>query len=139
MSQFIDGKRCQSLHGRASVVRDPSNGDTIAEITLAEPDDVDRAVQAARAAFPGLGERSTSGSFYCADDIRSAAAGAHGGVAQLESRQAGKPIRLAREFDVAGTIDNVAFFAGAARHLEGKATASTPQTTPPQSVGSRSG
>ena len=40
MSQFIDGKRCESLHGRASVVRDPSNGDTIAEITLAEPDDL---------------------------------------------------------------------------------------------------
>ncbi|TPW91488.1 aldehyde dehydrogenase family protein, partial [Schumannella luteola] len=43
--------------------------------------------------------------------------------AQLESRQAGKPIRLTREFDVPGTIDNVAFFSGAARNLEGKATA----------------
>ena len=44
-------------------------------------------------------------------------------IAQLESRQAGKPIRLAREFDVPGTVDNVDFFAGAARNLEGKATA----------------
>jgi hypothetical protein len=44
-------------------------------------------------------------------------------LAQLESRQAGKPIRLAREFDVPGTVDNVAFFAGAARSLEGRATA----------------
>ena len=41
---------------------------------------------------------------------------------QLETRQAGKPIRLTREFDVPGTIDNIAFFAGAARNLEGKAT-----------------
>ena len=42
-------------------------------------------------------------------------------LASVESRQAGKPIRLATEFDVPGTVDNTAFFAGAARNLEGKA------------------
>ncbi|HEY2044428.1 MAG TPA: aminobutyraldehyde dehydrogenase [Jatrophihabitans sp.] len=42
--------------------------------------------------------------------------------ADIESRQAGKPIRLATEFDVPGTVDNAAFFAGAARNLEGRAT-----------------
>ena len=36
-------------------------------------------------------------------------------LASVESRQAGKPIRLATEFDVPGTVDNTAFFAGAAR------------------------
>ena len=41
--------------------------------------------------------------------------------ATTESRQAGKPIRLSTEFDVPGTVDNTAFFAGAARNLEGKA------------------
>ena len=40
-----------------------------------------------------------------------------------EVSQTGKPVRLATEFDVPGSIDNIAFFAGAARHLEGKATA----------------
>jgi betaine-aldehyde dehydrogenase len=43
--------------------------------------------------------------------------------ATVESRQAGKPIRLTSEFDVPGTVDNVAFFAGAARHVQGQATA----------------
>ncbi len=43
-------------------------------------------------------------------------------LAQLESRQAGKPIRLAREFDVPGTVDNTAFFGAAARRLDGMAT-----------------
>jgi betaine-aldehyde dehydrogenase len=38
----------------------------------------------------------------------------------VESRGTGKPIKLTTEFDVPGTIDNVAFFAGAARNLEGK-------------------
>ncbi len=40
-----------------------------------------------------------------------------------EVSQTGKPVRLATEFDVPGSVDNIAFFAGAARHLEGKATA----------------
>ena len=40
-----------------------------------------------------------------------------------EVSQTGKPARLASEFDVPGSIDNVDFFAGAARHLEGKASA----------------
>src|SRR5262249_54430787 len=44
-------------------------------------------------------------------------------LARTESRQAGKPIRLSTGFDVPGTIDNVAFFAGTARNLEGKAAA----------------
>jgi betaine-aldehyde dehydrogenase len=42
-------------------------------------------------------------------------------LAQAETAQTGKPIRLSREFDVPGSIDNVSFFAGAARNLEGKA------------------
>ncbi len=123
MSQFIDGRRCPALSGQADVVRDPSNGEVVAEITLAGPDDVDRAVQAARAAFPAWSgatpaDRSTAlVAFARLLDDRAEE------FAQLESRIAGKPIRLTREFDVPGTIDNVAFFAGAARHLQGQATA----------------
>jgi hypothetical protein len=44
-------------------------------------------------------------------------------IADAETKQTGKPIRLSTEFDVPGTIDNVEFFAGTARNLEGKATA----------------
>ena len=40
-----------------------------------------------------------------------------------EVRQTGKPIRLATEFDVPGWVDNIEFFAGVARNLEGKASA----------------
>ena len=52
MSQFIDGRLDESLSGRTDVVRDPSNGEVVAEVSLAGPEDVDRAVQAARAAYP---------------------------------------------------------------------------------------
>ncbi len=102
---------------------DPSNGDVLEEAALATAEDVDDAVAAARRAQPAWGalppgERSAA--LYRLSELLGGAAEE---LAQLESRQAGKPIRLAREFDVPGTVDNVAFFAGAARHLAGSATA----------------
>lgn len=123
MSQYIDGQRREALTGVRDVVRDPSTGEVVAEITLAGPEDVDAAVAAARAAFPGWsgatpGERSAA--LHALAGLLEAEAE---DLAQTESRQAGKPIRLAREFDVPGTIDNTAFFAGAARALEGQASA----------------
>ncbi|GAA3561455.1 gamma-aminobutyraldehyde dehydrogenase [Microlunatus spumicola] len=123
MSQYIDGRRREALTGVHDVVRDPSTGEVVADLTLAGPDDVEAAVAAARAAFPGWsgatpGERSAA--LHALAGLLEAEAE---DLAQTESRQAGKPIRLAREFDVPGTIDNTAFFAGAARTLEGQATA----------------
>ncbi|MGI3780221.1 MAG: gamma-aminobutyraldehyde dehydrogenase, partial [Janthinobacterium lividum] len=101
----------------------PSTGEVVADITLAGADDVDAAVAAARAAFPGWsgatpGERSAA-----LQSLASLLEAEAEELAQTESRQAGKPIRLAREFDLPGTIDNTSFFAGAARTLEGQATA----------------
>ena len=122
MSQFIDGKRCESLSGQSDVVRDPSNGTV-----------VERSACRARGRRPrGAGGASRVPEWANATPVDRSAVlttfarllGERGEeFAQLESRQAGKPIRLAREFDVPGTIDNVAFFAGAARNLEGKASA----------------
>ncbi|CCH79600.1 Gamma-aminobutyraldehyde dehydrogenase [Nostocoides japonicum T1-X7] len=122
MSQFIDGTRRESVSGRPWEVRDPSNGDLVAQVTLADGADVEAAVAAARAAFPGWSRATpVERSGVLATFARLLEDRAEE-IAQLESRQAGKPIRLAREFDVPGTIDNVAFFSGAARNLEGKAT-----------------
>jgi betaine-aldehyde dehydrogenase len=123
VSQYVNGRRREALHGSKDVVRDPSTGEVVAEITLAGADDVDAAVAAAKSAFPSWstatpGERSAA--LHALAGLLEAEAE---DLAQTESRQAGKPIRLAREFDVPGTVDNTAFFAGAARTLEGQATA----------------
>ncbi|WP_375431685.1 gamma-aminobutyraldehyde dehydrogenase [uncultured Friedmanniella sp.] len=123
MSQFIDGRREESRSGRTDTVRDPSNGQVVAEITLAGAEDVDRAVHAARTAFPAWSRAAPAERSAVLTTFARLLEERAEEIAQLESRQAGKPIRLAREFDVPGTVDNVAFFAGAARHLEGQATA----------------
>ncbi len=90
---------------------------------MATPADVDVAVASARAAQPGWAtatpaERSAV-LFALAELLETRASD----VIAEEVSQTGKPVRLATEFDVPGSIDNIAFFAGAARHLEGKATA----------------
>ncbi|WP_440709089.1 gamma-aminobutyraldehyde dehydrogenase [Herbiconiux sp. YIM B11900] len=122
MSQFIDGERVDGSSGESIDVIDPSTGETITTVTLAGTDDVNRAVQAARAAFPAWSRATPAERSAVLTRFAVLMEERAEEFAQLESRQAGKPIRLAREFDVPGTIDNIAFFAGAARNLEGKAT-----------------
>ncbi|NHI19381.1 gamma-aminobutyraldehyde dehydrogenase [Phycicoccus endophyticus] len=122
MHQYIGGERRAASTGESLEVLDPSTDETLETVTLAGPDDVDAAVAAARDAFEEWSratplERSTVLARAAALlDERAE------DLARLESRQAGKPIRLAREFDVPGTVDNTAFFAGAARRLDGLAS-----------------
>ncbi|MFI7010619.1 gamma-aminobutyraldehyde dehydrogenase [Streptomyces sp. NPDC050145] len=119
-ANFVGGRLTQGTSGRTHAVVDPATGTDVFTYELAGTADVDAAVASAREAFPGWagatpGERS---------DAMHAFAGALAEraeeFARLESLQCGKPLKLSREFDVPGTVDNTAFFAGAARHLQGQ-------------------
>jgi len=104
-------------------VINPATGEAVAELALATPADVDIAVTSARAALPAWsGATPAERSAVLAKLAEIVDANAADIVAE-EVSQTGKPVRLATEFDVPGSVDNIAFFAGAARHLEGKATA----------------
>ena len=121
-SSWIDGAPV-STAGASHDVINPATGDIVAQMALATAADVDVAVASARAAQPGWSaatpaERSAV-LFTLAEILEANAAD----IVSEEVSQTGKPVRLATEFDVPGSVDNVAFFAGAARHLEGKATA----------------
>ncbi|UYQ77298.1 gamma-aminobutyraldehyde dehydrogenase [Glutamicibacter sp. JL.03c] len=120
--QFINGRVTEGSSGQYTSVTNPATGAEIASIQLAGTADVDAAVAAAKAAFgPWSTTIPAERSAVLAKFARLMEERAED-FAQLESAQAGKPIRLAREFDVPGTIDNIDFFSGAARNLEGKAT-----------------
>ncbi|MGC0374488.1 gamma-aminobutyraldehyde dehydrogenase [Streptomyces sp. SAI-229] len=119
-AQFIAGRPAKGTSGRTHTVVDPATGAEVYTYGLAGPDDVDAAVAAAREAFPGWagatpGERSDALHRFAA-----VVADRAEDFARAESLQCGKPLKLSREFDVPGTIDNIAFFAGAARHLTGQ-------------------
>ncbi|MFF2203832.1 gamma-aminobutyraldehyde dehydrogenase [Streptomyces sp. NPDC058145] len=120
-AQFIAGRLTKGTSGRTHTVVDPATGEEVYTYDLAGADDVDAAVAAAREAFPGWaaatpGERSDALHRFAAVLAERAEE-----FARAESLQCGKPLKLTREFDVPGTIDNTAFFAGAARHLQGQA------------------
>ncbi|AZM91510.1 MULTISPECIES: gamma-aminobutyraldehyde dehydrogenase [Streptomyces] len=120
-AQYIDGRLRPGTSGRSHTVVDPATGEEVLTYELAGTADVDEAVAAAKRAFPGWsaatpGERSDALHRLAAVLAEQAA-----DFAYAESLQCGKPLKLSTEFDVPGTIDNTAFFAGAARHLQGQA------------------
>lgn len=120
-SNYIGGK-AGAGDGPELPVIDPSTGEVIWTYRSDTAATVAEAVEAAEAAHP-VWSASTpaerSGVLHAlAVELEKVAED----LAQAETAQAGKPIRLSREFDVPGSIDNVSFFAGAARHLEGQAS-----------------
>ncbi|MFH8365295.1 gamma-aminobutyraldehyde dehydrogenase [Streptomyces sp. NPDC018031] len=120
-AQYIDGRLTEGSSGHVHTVVDPATGEKVLDYRTASRADVDAAVAAATAAYPGWagatpGERSDALHRFAAVLADQAAE-----LAAAESLQCGKPLRLSTEFDVPGTIDNTAFFAGAARNLEGRA------------------
>src|SRR5437763_2924807 len=87
-------------------------------------EDVEHAVAAAREAFnDGRWSGLTHGERAAALEKLAMALEAHSSeLAELDSLDAGKPIKLARDSDIPFAIDNLHFFAGAARHIVGTAT-----------------
>lgn len=118
---WIDGEPV-TTGGPTHTVTNPATGAPVVEFALAGPGDVDTAVASARRALPGWsGATPAERSAVLAKLARLADEATDTLVAE-EVAQCGKPVRLAREFDVPGSIDNIDFFSGAARLLEGKAS-----------------
>src|SRR3954447_26783965 len=109
MYQFIDGERRRGTSSTTIDLVDPSCGEAYDAIQLASHHDVEAAVQAARRAFGGWSGTTPRERAEILDRISVAVAARAEGFGGAESREPGKPIRLAREFDVPGTVDNVAF------------------------------
>jgi betaine-aldehyde dehydrogenase len=119
---LIDGEDVATATTRT--VHDPATGEPIAEVADARAAEADRAVAAARAAFRrGDWSRITPGERAgvldrLADLLQERA----DEFARAESHNTGKPLKFSSAFDVPLSIDNLRFFAAAARNLEGKAS-----------------
>ena len=118
---LIGGIFTDSVSGATMDVINPATGETIAQVPSCTAEDVDNAVQAAKDALPEWldatpGERAAL--LHSLADVIDENAEE---LAQLESRNVGKPIGLARE-EMGFGADNLRFFAGASRLLEGKST-----------------
>jgi betaine-aldehyde dehydrogenase len=120
---LINGELVDSVSGRKVEVIGPASGEPIAEVPATTAEDVEHAVNAAREAFDdGRWSKLSHGSRAAILEKLATALEAHAAeLAGLESQDAGKPIKLARDSDIPFAIDNLHFFAGAARHLSGTA------------------
>jgi acyl-CoA reductase-like NAD-dependent aldehyde dehydrogenase len=118
---LIGSERLQAADGRTFATLDPATGREIAQVAHGGPEDVDRAVAAAREAFadgawsslPAAGRERLMASLADAVEERAAE------FAQIESLDNGKPVGLAQYVDVAGTVAHLRYFAGWPTKIEG--------------------
>jgi betaine-aldehyde dehydrogenase len=120
LQNFIDGEFVDAADRETEEVTNPATGEVIAEMQLSGAEDVDRAVAAAKRAFPGWagttpGERAAA-IIRLADLLEEHAEE----LADLEAADAGKPRGAFLEDEMPFLCDNLRFFAGAGRVLEGK-------------------
>ncbi|MDT0396021.1 MULTISPECIES: gamma-aminobutyraldehyde dehydrogenase [Streptomyces] len=120
-AQFIAGRPAKGTSGRTHTVVNPATGQDVYTYELAGTADVDTAVTAARQALTTWAAATPAERSDTLHRFAEVVADRAEDFARTESLQCGKPLKLTREFDVPGTIDNIAFFAGAARHLQGQA------------------
>jgi 1-pyrroline dehydrogenase len=121
LQNFIDGEFVSAAEGGTDAVLNPATGEEIAQVASSTQADVDRAVQAARKAFDAGWSTATPGErslalLRIADAIEERA----DEIAQLEAANAGKPINAFKDDEIPFMVDNLRYFAGAARNMEGK-------------------
>ena len=119
---YVGGEWVDSAGGETMEVLNPSTGETIAEVARSTAEDADHAVEAAKDALPGVARDSTPGEraemlLKLADVIEENAEE----LAQIESQERRQADRLPRGTRCPCEADNLRFFAGAARVLEGRA------------------
>jgi betaine-aldehyde dehydrogenase len=120
LRNFVDGEYVAPADGETEPIINPATGAVIGHAPLSSPEDVDRAVQAARRAFEGWstatpGERSLA-LLRLADSLEEHA----DEIVEIEVNNAGKPINAFRDDEIPFMVDNLRFFAGVARDLEGR-------------------
>jgi betaine-aldehyde dehydrogenase len=122
LKNMIDGKFVAPADGKREDVINPATGEVIAKAPLSGKGDVDAAVKAAKAAFEEWGVTTPADRsnrlLKIADTIEERAEE----IADLEAADAGKPRAAFLEDEIPFMVDNLRYFAGAARNLEGRAT-----------------
>ena len=121
LNNFIDGEPAEPADGRRDPVLNPATGETIAEAPASSGEDVDRAVAAARRAFPAYASLTPGERAKMLLDLADALEDHAEEIVELEAANAGKPVAAFRDDEIPFMVDNLRFFAGAGRCLEGRA------------------
>jgi 1-pyrroline dehydrogenase len=118
---LIGGEWASSVSGETMEVINPATGEVIAEVPRCDADDVDRAVEAAKQVLPDWLDKTPKDRSELLHKLADVLEENAEELAQLESVNVGKPLMASRD-EMPFSADNLRFFAGAARNLEGKST-----------------
>jgi len=116
---LIGGELVEAASGETMDVIAPATGETIAKVPRCGAEDVDRAVSAAQAALPAWLDKTPKERSELLHALAGVLEDNAEELAQLESVNVGKPLMASRD-EMPFSADNLRFFAGAARNLEGK-------------------
>jgi betaine-aldehyde dehydrogenase len=123
LKNFINGSHVAAKSGETLDIVNPANGEVYATSPVSSESDVDTAYKAADKAFEAWSQTTPSerqlALFRIADALEARAEE----MADVESKNTGKPRSTLVEYEVMVSVDQIRFFAGAARNLEGRATA----------------
>jgi aminomuconate-semialdehyde/2-hydroxymuconate-6-semialdehyde dehydrogenase len=114
LTHWIDGEAREAASGRWLPVFDPATGTAFAEVASGDMQDVETAISAAERAYPAW---SALPNFERARWLEKLADALEAGLedfAHAESRDGGKPLKLARDVEIPRAISNLRFFAHAA-------------------------
>lgn len=119
VQNFIDGTLRDSAEGRTAVLVDPATGKEFAEAPVSGPADIDAAMNAASRAFPSWRDATPSERSLALLRIADALEERRKDLVQAECENTGKPFQLTMDEELPPMVDQIRFFAGAARMLGG--------------------
>ena len=121
LRNFVNGASVEAADGRTSELINPSTGQVFASAPVSGATDVDRAYVAADAAFEIWSNTTPSERQMALLTIADAFEAHADELVALESENTGKPVAVTAAEEIPPMIDQIRFFAGAARVLEGRA------------------
>jgi acyl-CoA reductase-like NAD-dependent aldehyde dehydrogenase len=116
---FINGEFRPAASGKTFPTFNPGNGEVVARLAECDEEDIDAAVRAAVAAFPGWRRRTGAARAKLLMKLAQLVESHGPKLAEFESINAGKPIRDSRAIDAITAIDALEYFAGMATKIEG--------------------
>ena len=120
LSNFINGKSVESTSGETTTLINPATAQSFATAPKSNAADVDLAMKSAAAAFEGWRDSTPSERQRALLKIADAIESRADEFVATESENCGKPMGLTASEEVPPMVDQIRFFAGAARNLEGK-------------------
>ena len=120
LGNFVNGKTVPAADGSAYDVIDPTTGEVYATAPMSRAEDVDRAMTAAATAFESWGRTTPAERQLALLKLADAMEARSAEIVDAEVRNTGKPRELTTAEELPPSVDQIRFFAGAARVLEGR-------------------